>query len=69
LLSPVTIAVLIVAGLLAFWKWPRFRWSKSLQVMSRSAALMDMTFVAILLVLSAIAAASANFSPFLYDRF
>jgi D-alanyl-lipoteichoic acid acyltransferase DltB (MBOAT superfamily) len=69
LLSPVTIAVLIVAGLLAFWKWPRFRWPKSLQVMSRSAPLMDMTFVAILLVLSAIAAAAANFSPFLYDRF
>jgi D-alanyl-lipoteichoic acid acyltransferase DltB (MBOAT superfamily) len=64
LLSPVTIAVLIVAGLLAFWKWPRFRWPKP-----RSVAVMDMTFVAVLLVLSAIAAASADFSPFLYDRF
>jgi len=69
LLSPVTIAVLIVAGLLSLWKWPRFRWPKPLQMMSGSVALMDMTFIAVLLLLSAITAASSNFSPFLYDRF
>jgi alginate O-acetyltransferase complex protein AlgI len=68
-LSPVTIAALIVAGVLGIWKWPRWRWPRRLGNRPMVLAIGDTIFVVALLALCIIAAGSKSYSPFLYYRF
>jgi alginate O-acetyltransferase complex protein AlgI len=68
-LSPVTIAALIVAGILGIWKWPRRRWPRRFGNRPMVPAIGDTIFVVTLLALCIIAAGSKSYSPFLYYRF
>lgn len=68
-LSPLSIAALIVAGVLGIWKWPRWRCPPLLGNGPLALAIGDTIFVVALLALCVIAAGSSSYSPFLYYRF
>jgi D-alanyl-lipoteichoic acid acyltransferase DltB (MBOAT superfamily) len=68
-LSPIPMAILIVAGALSLWKWPRWRGPAGLRNKSFPLAIGDGAFIIALLLLCILAAGAGNFSPFLYYRF
>jgi alginate O-acetyltransferase complex protein AlgI len=68
-LSPVAISVLIVAGVLGIWKWPRWRWPATLPMGGALRAATDIAFVMTLLIICVVIAGSSGYSPFLYYRF
>ena len=68
-LSSLTVTLLIVAGVLAIWKWPRLRWPIPVGTGNFTLAILDTIFIATLLLLGIIVAASGSYSPFLYYRF
>ncbi|SEE89036.1 D-alanyl-lipoteichoic acid acyltransferase DltB, MBOAT superfamily [Rhizobiales bacterium GAS191] len=68
-LSPLTIVMLIIAGLLGLRKWPRWRWPSSVAAGRVASAIADTAFVMALLILCVIDAGSSSYSPFLYYRF
>jgi D-alanyl-lipoteichoic acid acyltransferase DltB (MBOAT superfamily) len=68
-LSPISIAVLFVAGMLSLWKWPRWRSAAGPGNKLLPLAIGDATVIIALLLLCVLTAGSGNYSPFLYYRF
>ena len=68
-LSPLPVIALILAGVLGIWKWPRWRWPRTLGDGRLVLAIGDTAFVVGLLLVCLVAAASSSYSPFLYYRF
>ncbi|WP_454001569.1 hypothetical protein [Afipia felis] len=69
MLSPVVWAVLLVAGALSLWKWPRFQ---SIRIFARGTlpyAVVDTAVMSLLFLVCFVLARSSSYSPFLYYRF
>jgi alginate O-acetyltransferase complex protein AlgI len=70
-LTPVAGVALVVAGLLALWRWrfPRLRQSATRLLGETGLAIGDNAWLLALLAVCVIIAGASNYSPFLYDRF
>ena len=64
--QPITIAALVVGGLIGLWKWPRLRLSSSLKPV---AAVADYAMVFAVMLLSVLWIGGGLPAPFLYYRF
>jgi alginate O-acetyltransferase complex protein AlgI len=69
LLSPFSVAALVVAGVLGVWKWPRMRWPALLGHKPLALATGDTIFVVALLAFCVVEVGAGSYSPFLYYRF
>ncbi|HEY0233852.1 MAG TPA: MBOAT family O-acyltransferase [Afipia sp.] len=69
MLSPVLISVLLIAGALSLWKWPRFYSPGFLSRGTLAYAIVNTAFFSILFFACFIIARSSSYSPFLYYRF
>lgn len=65
-LYPLSIAALIVGGLIGLWKWPRIRWSPAMKPL---LAVGDYVMIALLMLFSVVWIGGGMGTPFLYYRF
>jgi len=65
-LHTLSVIAMIVGGLIAFVRWPRWSWFSG---EGRAAMITDFAFIGTLLIVSVIWIGGTNATPFLYYRF
>ncbi|OZA92850.1 MAG: acyltransferase, partial [Rhizobiales bacterium 39-66-18] len=65
-LYPLSIAALVVGGIIGLWKWPRIRWSPAMKPL---LAVGDYVMIALLMLFSVVWIGGGMGTPFLYYRF